>query len=132
MKANRRARKPFAPLRPERTRLISQGALGRTALQRHVFGDGLHIPQDRRIENPGIVAGHFRIRMSEHFGDVFNGRAACKGQRGERVPGGVGGEVFFDSADVGQFFQVAVHLLVAAHGQQYAMRLTIGIVAVPG
>ena len=88
MKENRA--RPAAPLRPERSRLISQGELGRRALQRHVLGNGLHIPQDRRIENPGIVAGHLRIGMAEHLGDVFNGRAACERQGRERVPRGVG------------------------------------------
>ena len=66
-----------APLHPERSGLISPGAKGRTTLQCHVFGNSLHIPQDRRIENPGIVSRHFRIGVSEHLGDVFNGRAAC-------------------------------------------------------
>lgn len=95
------ARKPAAPLRPERSRLISQGALGRMTLQRHILCDSLHIPQDRRIKNPGIVAGHLRIGVSEHFGDVFYGRSACKGQRGERVPRSMGRKVFANTAYIG-------------------------------
>lgn len=79
------ARKPAAPLRPERSRLISQGALGRMTLQRHILCDSLHIPQDRRIKNPGIVAGHFRIGVSEHFGDIFDGCPACERQGCKRV-----------------------------------------------
>lgn len=84
------ARKPAAPLRPERSRLISQGALGRMTLQRHILCDGLHIPQDRRIKNPGIVAGHFRIGVSEHFGDIFDGCPACERQGCKRVSRNVG------------------------------------------
>ncbi len=48
---------------------------GGRALQRHVLGDRLHVAQDRRVENPRIVAGHFRIGVSEHFGNVFYGRS---------------------------------------------------------
>lgn len=111
------ARKPAAPLRPERSRLISQGALGRTVLQGHVFGDSLHISQDRRIENSGIVAGHFRIRMSEHFGNVFDGRAACECQGGERVSRGMSRKVFANTAYIGQLLQIDIHFLIAAHRQ---------------
>ena len=101
MKENRRARKPAAPLRPERSRLISQGALGRMTLQRHILCDSLHIPQDRRIKNPGIVAGHLRIGVSEHFGDVFYGRSACKGSAWRTVPRSMGRKVFANTAYIG-------------------------------
>ena len=101
---------------------------GGRALQRHVLGDCLHVAQDRRIENPRIVAGHLRIGVSEHFGDVFYGRSACKGQRGERVPRSMGRKEFANTAYIGQLFQINIHLLITAHRQQYTMRLTIGAV----
>ena len=68
-------RKPVplcARMHPGQSRRVHWG--GR-ALQRHVPGDCLHVAQDRRIENPRIVAGHLRIGVSEHFGDVFYGRS---------------------------------------------------------
>lgn len=65
-----------APLHPERSRLISRRVhWGGRALQRYVPGDCLHVAQERRIENSRIVAGHLRIGVSEHFGDVFYGRS---------------------------------------------------------
>ena len=39
-------------------------------------------------------------------------------------------EILADAADIGQFLQIGVHLLVAAYGKQYAVRLTVGVVPV--
>ena len=39
-------------------------------------------------------------------------------------------EILANAADVGQLLQVGVHLLVAAYGEQYAVRLAVGVVPV--
>mgnify|MGYP006954066204 CR=1 FL=1 len=39
-------------------------------------------------------------------------------------------EILADAADVGQLLQVGVHLLVAAYGEQHAVRLAVGVVPV--
>ena len=100
------------------------------ALQCHILGKGLHIPHNGRIENAGIMAGHLRIGVPEHFSDIFDSRTAGKGQRCKSVAGSVSREMFFDSADVGQFLEVTVHLLVATNGQQHVVRLTIRIIMI--
>ena len=55
------------------------------ALQCHILGKGLHIPHNGRIENAGIMAGHLRIGVPEHFSDIFDSRTAGKGQRCKSV-----------------------------------------------
>ena len=39
-------------------------------------------------------------------------------------------EILADAADVGQFLQIGVHLLVAAYGKQHAVRLAVGVASV--
>ena len=39
-------------------------------------------------------------------------------------------QIFGDAADVGQLLQVGVHLLIAAYGKQYAVRLAVGVIPV--
>ena len=54
-------------------------------LQRHVFGDDLHVAHDRRVENLRIAACHVDVSMAEHLGDVINRRTAGQRQGCERM-----------------------------------------------
>ena len=46
------------------------------------------------------------------------------------MPGCVRGQVLFDSAQVGNLFQVAVHLLIAGNGQQSSFIHAVGVILI--
>jgi len=68
--------------------------------------------------------------MAEHLGNVVDRRAAGQRQGCERMARTMSRQIFGDAADVGQFLQVGVHLLVAAYGKQHAVRLAVGVIPV--
>lgn len=60
--------------------------------------------------------------MSENLGDDVDRHAVFDGQRGEGMPGGMRRQVLRDIAQVGNLFQIRVHLLVTRHRDQLAIR----------
>ena len=46
------------------------------------------------------------------------------------MPGCVRGQVLFDTAQVGNLFQVAVHLLIAGNGQQSSFIHAVGVILI--
>lgn len=69
-----------------------------------------------RFRDFRIPSRHVRIRMAQNLGDDVDRHAVFDGQRGERMPGAVGRQVFRDIAYPGQFFQVGIHLRVGGNG----------------
>ena len=62
---------------------------------------------------------HLDVGMTEHLGHVLDAHTIGEAHRGRvRVPRRMCGQVLLDHAEVGDFFQVAVHLLVAGDGEQ--------------
>ena len=46
------------------------------------------------------------------------------------MAGGVRGQVLFDTAQVGNLFQVAVHFLIAGNGQQSSFIHAVGVILI--
>ena len=46
------------------------------------------------------------------------------------MPGAMCRKILADAADVSELLQVGVHLLVAAYGEQHAVRLAVGVILV--
>ena len=73
----------------------------------------------RGIQHAGIVLRHLDVGVTKHLGHVLDAHAI-----GEAHRGGVAMsrrmccQVLLDHAKVGDFFQIAVHLLVAGDGEQ--------------
>ena len=70
--------------------------------------------------------------MPEHFGNIFDSCTVCKRQGSERMSRGMCRKEFANTAYIGQLLQINIHLLITAHRQQYAERLTISVGGVSG
>lgn len=67
------------------------------------------------------MLGGPNVRMSEHLRYTFNRNAVQKRNRwGECVAGNMRSQLLFYSAQVGNFIQVFVHLLVAGNWKKQA------------
>lgn len=74
---------------------------------------------------------HLDVGVAEHLGDILQTDAVGQADRGRiRVPGTMRGQILADHADVGNLLQIAVHLLVAWNGQQYALLPAGGVVGI--
>ena len=74
----------------------------------------VHGGLDVRVKHPCVMLRHPCRRMAEYGGDILKRHAVGKRDgRCEGVAGGVGRQVLVYSAQVGYFFEVTVHSLVA-------------------
>ena len=64
----------------------------------------------------------FEVFMPQHLGNTFDRNTVGKcDSSGEGMPGDVECQFFVDSTNIGDFFQVRVHFLIAENWQKFIL-----------
>ena len=100
------------------------------ALNSQRFSYSLHFATDIGLGNLRVTARHVRVRMAEYLGDDVDRHAVFDGQRSEKYAAQCVVKVLLNVTQVGNLFQIGVHLLITRHGQQLTFDLQFCIMSV--
>ena len=90
--------------------------------RKHLLVHLLHLPSYELLRELGVVARHVSVRVSENLCQHVDRHPVFHSQTSEGMSSAVCGQILRDIAQVGDFFQISIHLLITRNGQQFSCR----------